>query len=190
MGKLWAGMAFVVLALGCAGPEVHTDYDVTAGFAAYHSYDWYAAPPATQALSEGVRSPFLDARVRQAVEAALAARHYRRETHAEPDFLVTYYPVYQVRYGGGPYLGTGMVFGGFRGPGVGIGVAGPVGGWAADRLGSIVLEIEDGRTHHLVWKAEAVDVLDPSASPEDSAQDVAQAVQKMFLQFPPRTPGS
>jgi hypothetical protein len=78
-----------------------------------------------------------------------------------------------------------MAFG-FRGPGLGVGVAGPVGGPEPRRAtGSIVLEIKDARTRALLWKAEAEDVLDPTESPEEADHDVAVAVKRMLDRFPP-----
>lgn len=174
---------FAILALGCSGPEVRYDYDAKASYAAFHRYDWYAPPPA--ARPQGPRSPFMDARVRRAVESELAARHFLRETSADPDFLVVYYPVYRLRGGARGAMSFGMAFGGFRGPGVGVGVAAPLEGGTRGMVGSIVLEIEDGKTHQLVWKAVAEDVLDDSASPEAASQDVTEAVRKMLGRFPP-----
>jgi len=175
--------SLAILALGCSGPDVRYDYDAKASYAAYHSYDWYAPPPADR--PQGPRSPFMDARVRRAVETELAARHFQKETAAEPDFLVVYYPVYRVHGSPRGAVSFGMAFGGFRGPGVGVGVAAPLEGGTRGMVGSIVLEIEDGKTHQLVWKAVAEDVLDDSASPEAASQDVTEAVRKMLGRFPP-----
>jgi hypothetical protein len=183
--KILGACLAAVLLLGCSGPEVHYDYDVKASYAAFHSYDWYAPPPA--AMAEGERNAFMDARVRRAVETEMASRHFQKETSAEPDLLVIYYPVYRPRGSSQGAVGFGMGFGGFRGPGVGVGVAAPLGGGHRGMLGSIVLEIEQARTHRLVWKAVADDVLDDSASPADADQDVTNAVQKMFRQFPPKS---
>jgi hypothetical protein len=185
MKLLCVSFAALMLALGCAGPEVHYDYDAKAKFPALHTYDWYAASPADQAQAGGVKNPFVDSRVRRAVENALAAKNFQKETSAEPDFLVTYYPVYVLhRYS------RGLVGIGFGGPGMAVGVAGPIGGGPGWRSGSIVLEIQDAKTHQVIWKAEAEDAIDLSEGPEDSERDVSAAVNKMLLQFPPTRPAS
>jgi hypothetical protein len=175
------------LALGCAGPAVQFDYDSKVDYASYHTYDWYAPSRGAQALAGGAPNPLMDTRVRRAVEAQLAVRNFRRETTGDPDFLVTYYPVYQRRFsrthvGFGLGLGMGVA----RGVGVGVGVSGPAGeARPAGGIGSIVLEIQDYKTHQLVWKATAEDVLDASDTPEGSDEDVAVAVKKMLAKFPP-----
>ena len=172
----------LALALGCNGPDVRYDYDVKAGYADFHSYDWYAAPPAAQASV----NPFVDSRVRQAVENVLAAKHFQKETTADPDFLVTYYPVY---HGVGPTRAR-VGIGGVLMPGLAIGVSQPIATGPRRQVGSIVLEIQDFKTHQLIWKAEAQDVLDDAATPEDSQQDVSVAVTRMLGQFPPKAPAS
>ncbi len=177
-----ACLATLALALGCNGPAIHYDYDAKAGYATFHSYDWYAAPPAAQPSV----NPFVDSRVRAAVESVLAARHFEKETRADPDFLVTYYPIY---HSVGPSRAR-VGFGGFLMPGLAIGVSQPIASGPRRHVGSIVLEIQDFKTHQLVWKAEAPDVLDDAATPEDSQQDVTAAVTKMLGQFPPKAPAS
>ena len=167
----------LTLALGCNGPDITYDYDAKAGFAAFHSYDWYAAPPTAQA---GL-NPFVDARVRKAVETVLAARSFQKETSADPDFLVTYYPVYHVVRPARARIG----FGGFVAPGLAIGMSQPIAPGPRHQVGSIVLEIQDFKTHQLIWKAQAPDVLDDAATPEESQQDVTAAVTRMLGRFPP-----
>jgi hypothetical protein len=181
MKFLCVSLTALVLALGCAGPEVQVDYDAKAAFPVLHTYDWYAAAPASQVLAGGVKNPFMDARVHRAVEAVMASKHFQKETAADPDFLVTYYPVYQPRLRHG-HVNVGL---GFQSPGLGVGFAGPVAGPPLGQAGSIVLEITDNKTHQMIWRAEAEDVLDPHATPSDSDQDVAEAVTKMLRQFPP-----
>ena len=180
---LWSSVAVLALAVGCAGPELHFDYDVRANYQSYHTFDWYAASKADQAKGAGAQSSIMDTRVRRAVEAELTARNFRKETTADPDFLVTYYPSYQPRQGHRPHVGLGLGFGG-RGLGLGVGVAGG-GGQTRGKIGSIVLEIQDFKSHQVVWKAVAEEVLDDTLNPEDSDQDVAKAVKKLLERFPP-----
>jgi len=53
-----------------------------------------------------------------------------------------------------------------------------------------VLEIQDFKTHTLIWKAVADGVLDDAEAPEDADATVAQAVRKMLSRFPPPAPRS
>ena len=122
--------------LGCSGPEVHFDYDARANYKDFHTYDWYAASKQQAALAGGVQNALMDARVRRSVEAELTVRNLRKETTADPDILVTYYPVYQPREGSRAHVGIGMGLG-VRGLGLGVGVGAPV-GRPTGKIGTIV----------------------------------------------------
>ncbi|MDR3671722.1 MAG: DUF4136 domain-containing protein [Holophaga sp.] len=183
MGLFRSMMVAGVLAglAGCAGPEVHYDYDAKANFAGYQTYDWLAAPKRAAARGGAFDTAIMNNRVKRAVGAALAAKGYRLETGADPDFLVSYYPVrkgdrsHQVHLG----LGLGM------GP-MGVGVGAPVGSRHAESVGSMVLEIQDFRTKTVVWKATAEKVLESSDSPEEADDAVKSAVTGMLKKFPPK----
>jgi len=180
MRAIWSCAAVLALSMGCSGPDVHFDYDVKAGYQAYKTYDWYAAPAA-----KAGGNAIMDTRVRRAVEAEMTARNFRKETAADPDFLLTYYASYEARRSRGPHMGVGIGISPFRGLGIGLGMGGPVGGRRIEKVGSIILEIQDFKTKTLVWRAVADQVLDDSATPEDSDEIVAQAVKKMLGRFPP-----
>jgi hypothetical protein len=51
-------------------------------------------------------------------------------------------------------------------------------------VGTLVLDIYDSGSHHLVWRGMAHDTL--SDKPEKNAQKLDKAVDKMFRKFPPR----
>jgi hypothetical protein len=172
-------LAAAALTVGCGYPEVRYDYDLHANYAGFHTFDWYAAPKEAKA---GHRNPMMDARVTRAVEAEMASKGIRRETAADPDFYLTYYPAYEPVHRSRVHVGLG--FG--MGP-VGVGVAAPVSGAPRGAVGSIVLEVQDFKTHQMVWRAVAKDILDESLSPEDAEADIAKAVKKMLTKFPPAT---
>jgi hypothetical protein len=174
-------LAVLALSMGCAGPTVNFDYDARASYAGYHAWDWYAAPKKAQAG----QAPLLDTRVRRAVETQLAAKGFKREITADPEFLVTYYPVFTARRRSRGHVGIGLGFGG-RGMGLGVGVAAPLNGGApAGKITSIVLEIQDFKTHQLIWRAVAEDILDGTETPEDAEAAVNEAVKKQLDRFPP-----
>lgn len=180
MRLLWVSLTIMGLGLGCAGPDLHFDYDVRANYQALHSFDWYAPTRAEQAQARGVQNAIMDKRVRQSVEAELALKNFKRELNADPDFLVTYYPIYQFRQGHRAHIGIGIGL-----PGMAVGVGAPVGSRPTGAVGSIVLEVQDFKTHQMIWKGTAAEVLDDTETPEDSDQDVAKAVKLLLAKFPP-----
>jgi hypothetical protein len=51
--------------------------------------------------------------------------------------------------------------------------------------GSMMLDILDGETRELVWRAVASSDVDPSASPEEQRERYAKLANKLFDKFPP-----
>ena len=171
---------------GCARIPVSYDYDRQANWSGYKTYDWYAARPQAKDKAAGVINPIMDSRVRHAVETELAARGYKLEKTGDPDFLVTYYPVYQnhtMVTQAGMYGGWGY----HRSFGYGVGV--PFSEVYQVREGSIVLEVVDHKTNHLVWQALGQGALSGIADPRDADEQVAEAVKQILARFPPPAAG-
>jgi hypothetical protein len=180
MPKSWllAG-SLAVLALGCNGPEVRYDFDAKQDFAGYHTYDWAPAPKGG-GRGGAFDNPIMAGRVTRAVEAQLAAKGFRHETAAAPDMLIDCYPVRSGVHTSQPRVGLGLGFG----P-LGLGVGAPVGSGRRESIGSIVMEVQDGRSRAVVWRGTAQDVLRDSDSPEESDASVASGVQALLKRFPP-----
>jgi hypothetical protein len=169
----------LVALLGCSGPNVRYDYDARANFAGYRTFAWQGAP---RGGSGEFDNPIMKSRVQRTVMAALAAKGFQEQAGAEPDFLVTSYPVIQSSRSHQAHVGVGFGLG----P-VGLGVAGPVGDRRREWVGGLVLEIQDFRTHTVVWKATADAALQSSDNPEEADAAVKSAVDGMLRRFPPKS---
>ena len=169
--------------MGCSGPDVRYDYDAKMSFSGYKTYDWQAAQGGVVAQGGRFDNAIENDRVRRAVEAELNAKGFRRETSADPDFLVIYAPLREAGSSHQVHLGLGFGLG----P-LGIGVGAPVGDPHREAVGAIVLEIHDFKSGSLVWKATADEALQGSDSPEQADSDVTAAVHNMFKRFPPGKP--
>ena len=52
-----------------------------------------------------------------------------------------------------------------------------------------IVNLVDAKTHRVVWRGEAADVLSlPVGDPADASQRVNGAVAKMFAKYPPQSP--
>ena len=78
--------AFGMVALGCASLGVRTDYDREVAFGAFKSYAWIDS---TRVVRDREGGPFLERRVRRAVDRGLRERGFVADSEANPDFLVT-----------------------------------------------------------------------------------------------------
>jgi hypothetical protein len=174
-----------LLLAGCTNYNVKYDYDSRANYTTFKTFDWYAASRMGKDKDRTVDNPIMDRRVAAAVEQELATRGFRRETTADPDFLVTYYPVYQEkRYRTSQHMGWGSW--GFR-P-FGIGLSTTTSQEHVYKEGTLVLEIVDFKTNQLVWKAAAEGALTELRTPEDADEVVNRTVHRMLERFPPTKP--
>jgi hypothetical protein len=180
----------LTLALGlffsaCASFSVRYDYDSRANYTAFKTFDWYAASRMGKDKDRPVDNPIMDRRVAAAVEQELTTRGFRRETSADPDFLVTYYPVYRERhYVTSQHLGWGTW--GFRPFGMGFSTS--TSQEHVYKEGTLILEIVDFKTNQLIWKAAAEGALTELRTPEEADAAVNQAVRQMLERFPPTKP--
>jgi hypothetical protein len=93
--RIWvgalAGIAGWWAAAGCASSiRVRTDYDQEAAFGGIRSYRW---TDSTAIVRDSGANPFLERRVRRAVDHALQARGLAPGTEGRPDVLVTAFVV-------------------------------------------------------------------------------------------------
>ena len=174
---LSAALLSLVLLGACSSYNVTYDYDVTASFARYKTFDYYTSKKGT-----GGTTTLMDKRVRAAVAKELQAKGFMMETKADPDFLVTYYPVVQnrkvrttVRSGWGwgyrPFYG-------------GVGVSSTR--VRNHKEGTIVIEIVDYTTNQMIWQGAAAGALTDLNSPEDANEVVPKAVRDILAKFPPK----
>lgn len=175
----------LVLLAGCSPYIVRYDFDPQASFATYKTYAWRLASPKEQAKAEGMANPIMDSRVHRILERELAARGFQRQD-TNPDFLLTYYPVYRERYvqtytSMGPAWGWGYGWGRPWGYGPGVGFSEV----QAYREGSIVLEVQDARTGRVVWHAAAEGALPGPRDPQDAEEQITFVVKKLLEKFPP-----
>jgi hypothetical protein len=183
--KVWKIVPLVLglLITACSSVNLRYDYDVRANFASYKTFDWYAASRMAKDKGVKVDNPLMDRRVANAVEKELTTRGYTRDTTSDPDFLVTYYPIYQEKkYRTATQVGWGSW--GFRPFGFGMGTT--VSQEQRYREGTIVLEITDFKTNQMVWQAAAEGVLTDLKNPEDADEVVNNAVKQMLDHFPPK----
>lgn len=182
--KMIATVCGLALFTACSTYSIKADYDPTTSYASYKTFDWYAASKRAKGKGSGT-DPLMDKRVRASVQAILEAKGFRQETVAEPDFLVTYYPIYQnKKYRTTTSFGGGYGFG-RRHWGYGVGTRFSTSQVHRYREGTIVLEIVDSKSNQLVWQGAAEGALTGLNNPEDAPEQIHKAVQDLLANFPP-----
>jgi len=161
-------LVFGVVAAACSSMSVRTDFDRTVKFGKYSTFDFYAGP-------QGMNQLMLK-RVRRAVASELRAKGLRRPISARADLMVEI----RMRQHSEPRANSVSVgYGSWWGWGGGISTS------QVSRVpvGSLVIDLVDGRTNELVWRGVAEGVL--GKDPQRRAERIYKAVREMFSGFPP-----
>ncbi len=148
--------------------EVQFDYDRSANFGSYKTYQWVDRRP----IATG--DQLLDQDIKRAVDGQLAAKGLRRvETGA--DLQVSY---------------QGAVSQEKEFDSIGLG---PGPGWWGDRrvtsstidIGKLVIEMFDPAAGHLVWRGFASKTLNLNKDPDKNYRNLEKAMAKLFRNYPP-----
>jgi hypothetical protein len=173
----------LIVAVGCAGQHVTTDYSPTASFSQFRTFALVSQP-------DSASHQLLDDRVGQAVQTQLAAKGLTATDRGHADLFVGYGVVDHTRkevYTTGTGWGWG---GGWGWRSHRWGVAWPVDLQRSVETytdGSVVVNLVDAKTKRVVWQGEVADALSlPAGNPGQATQRIDQAVTKMFAKYPPQ----
>lgn len=164
--------ALLLLLAGCSAVSVHTDYDENIDFSTYQTYAWLTPSGAGGSRPRhgpGSVQSLKDKRVREAVDAVLAGKGYRRVRARRADFKVRYFAsvrdkvqVQNDEYG----------WGRFRHNEVSV---------YQYKEGSLVIDFIDPRLKQLIWRG----VGTRSVSNADKAvREIDITVSKTLASFP------
>jgi Domain of unknown function (DUF4136) len=178
--RITLGMG-LLMAAGCAGQHVVTDYSPATGFSHFRTFA-LVTPPDSGAQQ------LLDQRVRNAVRAQLLAKGLTETDRAHADLYAgygtvdkTHTTVYTDREGWGWGGGWGWRY--WR-----WGVAWPM--TVRHQIetytdGTVVVNLVDAKTKQVVYNGEASDVVSlPVKNPSGATQKVDAAVAKLFNKYP------
>jgi hypothetical protein len=164
-----------VLALAsCASKNVWVDSDDTFDFTGRRTYAWIAGAPAPSDITQG--------RIEAGVDAWMAARGLQRVESGAADLKVATF------VGGRSEVrstGSSATVGVSRGTSRGrVGMGTTMGPQVYEvAIGTLVVEISDGETERVVWRARAEKSL--SNDPQKNAVAIEEALEKAFAEFPP-----
>ena len=162
----------VLLFVGCNPIKVTFDYEKSANFNNYKSYNYY------DDMKTGMNE--LDTkRLIKALDAAMQVKGYSRTDN--PDFFIDIgSSEYQQQSNNNMVLGAGTG-GGNVGGGISVGI--PVGQPKMGR--QIVIEFVDERGIGLFWQAISESSYNPNASPEKREAQFVAIVAKIIEGYPP-----
>jgi Domain of unknown function (DUF4136) len=187
MRQLALGMG-LILAAGCAGQQVTTDYSPATSFSQFRTFALVSSPDTVAAQQ------LLDQRVSNAVQAQLTGKGLTATDRQDADLFVgygmvdkTHREVYTDRDGWGWGGGWGWRY--YR-----WGVAWPM--TVQRRVetytdGTVVVNLIDAKTKKVVWEGEIADAVSlPVGNPVGATKQIDGAVAKLFAKYPPQTSGA
>jgi len=156
------------------------DYDKTADFTSFKTYAHKPGTPVGQEL--------IDQRIVAAIDTELAAKKLTK-TATNPDLFV----VYHVAFDKEKDISTfSSGYGGGYGP-YGWGWGGMGGGMATSTttvrdilVGTLIVDLADAKKNQLAWRGMGVKEVDTHAKPEKRDKSIANALKKMFKNYPPK----
>ena len=162
--------ALMCLGVAAFAQEVQFDYDRSANFNAYKTYQW------VDYKEVQARDQLLDQDIKRAVDEQLAGKGLRR-VESGGDLLVGYQAG----------ISQEKEFNGF-----GWGGPGGWGNWGDTRvttstidIGRLVIGLFDPGAKHLVWRGSAAKTLSINRDPDKNYRNLEKAMAKLFKNYPP-----
>ena len=167
---------FLLMAACAYGQDVHYNYDRSANFAAYKTYQWVEIPGGS------VPDQLIDQAIMRAAEEQLALKGLTKvENNA--DLYIGYQVVINLEKsislwgtGGGPGWGWDP-WGGTRN------VQGQT---STVLVGILLIDMYDVGRKQLVWRGDAVKTIDLKTDPDKNYKNLQKVMAKLFKNYPPK----
>lgn len=166
-------MTLAVALVACivvTGQEVRHNYMPGTDFSKYHTYKWVPIEGGTHP------NQIMDAEIKQAVDAQMAAKGFSKTDGDKADLYVGYQiAVDQEKQWNGYGMGGGVRWGGMA-----------TATSSTINVGTMVLDMYDPASKQLVWTGNASKTIDPSSNQEKNQKNLNKAMQKLLKDFPPK----
>ena len=183
--------AFLVMAsAACASAKIGYDYDHSANFSAYHTYEWM---PGDQPRTgdRRVDSSVVDMRLRIAIGTQLRLKGYTTSGNRKPDFYVAYHIAVKdmAPHVSSQYYSDGMAGHAFT-HSADTRSASSTHTTAIEAptymAGTLLIDIIDTTSNKLVWRGTAAGQVDPGLTSQERDERIRNLVREMLSHFPPK----
>ena len=183
IARLFLALSVFALAAGCSGNKIRSDYDPTADFSQYRTYNFFedAGPEATNYQS------FFSRYMVAAISREMEARGYVKSD--DPDLLINFNAMLKDKTDVRTTPASPMMYGGYYGYRGGF--YDPWGGYGYGSEthvsqyteGTFNIDIVDAREKRLVWEAVGIGRVTEQAL-EDLEARVNEGVARFFERYP------
>ncbi len=179
MKPILIAVAVLILA-SCSTIKTHSDYDLKFDFNSVNSYAWsQERVKASTNHGDGL----LDQRVKKAVHRELLKKGLIKGENDQADILLNYFITVDKRINPDSF-NTSFGFSSFYSSGWGssISIQTPA---QEHNVATLILDIVDRSSGKLIWRGSVENILRNNRTPEERAEVINRAVNKMLLTFPP-----
>ena len=174
---------FIIFVTSLNAQEVHYNYDRSASFATYKTYQWVDLPGPGGAVSDQL----IDQSIKRAVDEELAQKGLTK-VKTGADLQVAYHAIVREETGinlsafgagSGPWGAWGGGWGGF-GSGTVTGQTSTI------PVGTLIIDLYDPTRKQLVWRGDGTKTIDLKKDPDKNYRDLQKAMTKLFKNYPPQ----
>lgn len=166
---------FLLMATCAYGQEVHYNYDRSANFAAYKTYQWVDIP------GGAVPDQLIDQAIKRAAEEQLAQKGLTKvdenaDLYIGYQFVLNLEKSLSVWETGGAGWGLGPWSGGRN-------VQGQT---STIPVGILLMDLYDVGRKQLVWRGDAVKTIDLKKDPDKNYKNLQKVMAKLLKNYPPK----
>jgi Domain of unknown function (DUF4136) len=172
------------LMITCAySQDIHYNYDRSANFASYKTYQWVDLP----GPSGAVLDQLIDHDIKRAIDEQLTQKGLTR-VESGGDLQVGYHAILREEKavnlngfgtGAGPW-GWGGGLGSFNSAAV-------IGQTSTITNGMLMIELYDPAKKQLIWRGDATKTMDIKNNPDKNYKNLQKAMTKLFKSYPPQS---
>ena len=178
----------------CSTVQIDSEYDKQTDFTRLKTFGWVETTSPVAAGDPRIDDKVLQARVQVAVNRELEAKGLRRVDNGNADVLANYYVNIEEKMTGervndkyGYSQGDGWTQGARQGWSWGLGANdAPSAPATYYEEGSIIIDLVDPASRHLIWRGSARTVVELDNDEEVRRQRLNEAIQRIFTQYPPQ----
>ena len=162
--------------------QVHYNYDRSANFGSYKTYQWVNLP----GPGGSVPDQLIDQSIKRAVDEQLAQKGLTR-VDKDADLHVAYHAIVREERninlsafgsGGGPWEWDGGL-GGFSSASV-------TGQTSTIPVGTLLVDLYDPARKQLVWRGDGTKTIDLKKDPDKNYKNLQKAMGRLFKNYPPQ----
>jgi hypothetical protein len=168
---LMAALAAALAGAACSTLETSTDYDKAVDFTQYRTFSWHDTGDIKDALWAK--------RIENVLSDTLAAKGLKRVESGGDVWLVAHGRLSKQTQVNTYNTGWGYGYGWYGGMGMQTSTVSEI------PVGTLIVDLVDGKKKEMVWRGRATDTLKTSASPEEREKNLRNVAAKLFESYPP-----